>query len=140
MLRRAFRMGRRVLIGLTANNFVKKLRKPHEVDSYPLRKMEVEGFLREHGFSSRARITTLHDPYGPTVRSPEMEAIVVSRQTEPVARRINKIRRRKGLRPLRIVSIGMVLAEDFRPISSSRIRKGIIDREGYLVRRTRTAA
>jgi pantetheine-phosphate adenylyltransferase len=49
-----------------------------------------------------------------------------------MAERINAIRKRRGLKPLSVVSIQMVLAEDFKPVSSTRIRAGEINREGYL--------
>jgi pantetheine-phosphate adenylyltransferase len=58
--------------------------------------------------------------------------------TKKMADKINTIRRRRGLKPLPVVSIGMVVAEDFEPISSTRIRAGEIDREGYLERTRRS--
>jgi len=134
LLRTAFRAGDKVLIGLSRNGFVRRLRKNHAVDPYAKRKRVLTAFLRKEGLLERGRIIPLDDPYGPTVNDSTIDALVVSRFTKKMADRINSIRRRRGLKPLSVVSIRMVLAEDFEPISSSRIRAGEIDREGYLTR------
>jgi pantetheine-phosphate adenylyltransferase len=135
LLETAFNAGRIVIVGVTQNSFVKKLHKPHRVDDYELRKRELEKYLARRGHLRRARIAALTDPYGPTIHDPAVEAIVVSRRTIETVRRINAIRRRKGFRPLAIVPIDLVLAQDRRPISSTRIRRGRIDREGKVLYR-----
>jgi pantetheine-phosphate adenylyltransferase len=132
LLRTAFRAGDRVLVGLSRNGFVRRLRKGHRVDAYPKRKQELLAFLRKEKLAGRSKIIPLDDPYGPTINNSAVNALIVSRMTKKMAHKINAIRRRRGLKPLPVVSIGMVLAEDFEPISSTRIRSGEIDREGYL--------
>ena len=134
LLRTAFRAGDRVLIGLSRNGFVKRLVKNHRVDPYPKRKRELISFLKKEQLADRAKIVPLDDPYGPAINDSTIAALIVSRMTKKTADRINTIRRRRGLRPLPVLSIGMVVAEDFEPISSTRIRAGEIDREGYLER------
>lgn len=134
LLRTAFRAGDRVLVGLSRNGFVRRLRKRHQVDPYRKRRRELVSFLRKEGLAGRAKIVPLEDPYGPAINNSTVRALVVSRATKKMAERINQIRRRRGLKPLSVVSIRMVLAEDFEPISSTRIRAGEIDREGYLSR------
>ncbi len=134
LLRTAFRAGDRVLIGLSRNGFVKRLVKNHRVDPYPKRKRELVSFLKKEQLLERAKIIPLDDPYGPTINDSTVGALVVSRMTKKMADKINLVRIRRGLEPLPVVSIGMVVAEDFEPISSTRIRAGEIDREGYLAR------
>jgi pantetheine-phosphate adenylyltransferase len=138
LLRTAFRAGDRVLIGLSRNGFVRRLVKNHRVDPYPKRKRELVSFLKRERLLDRAKIIPLDDPYGPTINDSTVRALVVSRMTKKMADKINTIRRRRGLKPLPVVSIGMVVAEDFEPISSTRIRAGEIDREGYLERTRRS--
>lgn len=135
LLRVAFRVGDRVLIGLSRNGFVEKLRKGHPVDPYPRRKRELLAFLKKEGVLERGKVVPLDDPYGPAITDSSISALVVSKMTEKMAGRINKMRKRRGLRPLQVLPIEMVLAEDFVPISSTRIRAGEIDREGYLSQR-----
>jgi cytidyltransferase-like protein len=132
LLRTAFRAGDRVLIGLSRNGFVRQLVKNHRVDPYQRRKRELISFLKKEQLFERAKIIPLDDPYGPAINDSTMDALVVSRMTKKMADKINTIRRRRGLKPLPVLTIGMVLAEDFEPISSTRIRAGEIDREGYL--------
>jgi len=80
----------------------------------------------------RAKIVPLDTPYGITLSTTIADALEVSKETEPVGKDINKKSRASGLRPLTLVVIDMVPAEDCVPISSTRIRHGEIDREGHL--------
>jgi cytidyltransferase-like protein len=130
LLEKAFEIGERVIVGLTNDPLARRLHKPHKVDPYEVRKAALEGFLKERGYLNRAVIVELRDPYGPTIEDDGMEALVVSRRTGGRAEEINRIRALKGLRPLELIRIDLVRAEDSRPISTTRIRRGAIDREG----------
>jgi len=134
LIRKAFEIGGYVLIGLCTDEFARELRKNHEVAPYEERLSELESFLRKNGVKYRAEIIPLNDPYGPTVSSSEIEAIVVSRETELRAYEINEVRKKNGLPLLEIIVIEMVPAENHISISSTRIHLGEIDREGYLLR------
>jgi pantetheine-phosphate adenylyltransferase len=133
LLRLAFAVGGKVMIGITSDDFARFLHKPHKLDPYDRRKKELERLLAAWGVSARARIVPLSDRYGPTVRFSGIDALVVSRRTIKTAYEINAKRKARGLRPLAISPIDLILAEDKRPISSTRIRRGKIDREGRLV-------
>jgi cytidyltransferase-like protein len=133
LLLKAFEVGEHVLIGLCTDEFVAKMNKPHPVASYGERLAELKDFLKAHGLADRAKIMPLNDVYGVTLQRGCLEALVVSRETEPTARMINEERAKLGLNPLNIVVIDMVPAENHKPISTTRIRKGEIDREGRLL-------
>ena len=133
LLKKAFEIGNHVLIGLCSDDFVKKLRKPHKIAPYKKRLEELKSFLRKRGVLERAEIVPLNDPYGVTVSRTRLDAIVVSKETEPRAHEINEKRRSKGRHPLKIVVIDMILAEDYFPISSTRIWLGEINPEGHLL-------
>ena len=137
LLEKAFEVGDLVWIGLSTDEFAEKLQKNHEIASYESRMNDLRRFLGEKGLLSRARITPLDDPYGPAATSREIEAIVVSRETEPGARKINLLRKENGLPPLEVIVIDMVPAENHVPISTTRIRRGEIDREGHLLKRAK---
>jgi pantetheine-phosphate adenylyltransferase len=52
---------------------------------------------------------------------------VNSAETKSNAIEINKMRKKKGLQPLKIITISTVRSEDGIRISSSRIRAGLIN-------------
>lgn len=133
LLRQAFSVGRKVMIGITSDDFARTLHKPHKVDPYRKRKKDLERLLTTWGVLSRVRIVPLRDRYGPTIRVSGIDALVVSRRTIKTAYEINAKRKANDLKPLTIDPIDLLLADDKRPISSTRIRRGKIDREGRLV-------
>jgi pantetheine-phosphate adenylyltransferase len=134
LIMKAFDTGDFVLIGLCTDEFARKLRKDHEVASYEDREKELHSFLRKMHFLNRAKIIPLEDAYGPAASSKEQEAIVVSQETEPVAHKINMVRKLNGLPSLEVIVIDMVPAENHVSVSTTRIRYGEIDREGHLLK------
>ena len=130
---KAFEVGNHVLIGLCSEAFLKKMRKPHTIASYAQRLEELKSFLRKNGFLEMAEIIPLDDAYGVTLSDTRIDAIVVSKETEPRAREINEKRKILGMSPLPIVAVKMVLSDDHYPISSTRIWFEEIDRDGNLL-------
>jgi pantetheine-phosphate adenylyltransferase len=141
LLMRAFEIGEKVLIGLSSDEFAERLgrQKSHAIACYEKRLAELKEFLRRNDFLERAEIIPLNDAYGVTLSRDVLDALVVSRETEYMAQEINKKREKKGLEPLKIVVVEMVPAENHVPISTTRIRRGEIDREGHLLKRLRNA-
>jgi len=130
---KAFEIGERVAIGLCSDKFVAKMGKPHVTASYAERLKELEAFLKDLGVSGRAEFVPLDDPFGTTLSGSCIEALIVSEETKSVALKINEKRREAGLPQLGVVTVGMVPSENCAPISTTRIRKGEMDREGRLL-------
>lgn len=135
ILRKAFQVGERVIIGLSTDDFVRRMGKPHKVDPYEYRLERLRRFLESNNFLERSEIIPLNDPYGPTIDNGDIEVLVVSKETAPTAYKINELRRKKGLNLIEIIVVDMVLAEDEKTISTTRIRKREIDHEGRVIRR-----
>jgi pantetheine-phosphate adenylyltransferase len=134
LLMKAFEIGEHVLIGLCSDEFAKRLDKPHKTASFEERLKELKSFLEALDLSDKAEIVSLNDPYGVTITDRCIEALVVSEETEKTAIKINQKRIDACLPPLTIVTISMVPAENFKPISTTRIRKGEMDREGHMLK------
>jgi pantetheine-phosphate adenylyltransferase len=133
LLEETFNVGEKAIVGVTTDEFVAALKKNHAVDTYENRLSDVIEYLDKKGYLERAVIVPLNDLYGPTIDSDEIEGIVVSEETEVGAEAINIMRVERGKKPLLIFVITMVLAEDGKPISSTRVRKQEVDRYGRLI-------
>jgi inosine/xanthosine triphosphatase len=60
------------------------------------------------------------------------DAIVVSSETEAAARKINALRRRRGLAPLKIITVPLAYADNLKKISCEGIFRGKYDLQGAL--------
>jgi pantetheine-phosphate adenylyltransferase len=133
LLTRSFSLGEVVIIGVTSDAFATRGGKSPD-QSYLDRVEVLERFLRSKFPGRRYVIAKLDDYFGLGIASPEVEAIVVSRETAVRVPIANTIRATKGYPPLKVEVVDYVLAGDDRPISSTRIRKGEIDTEGRLLK------
>jgi len=100
--------------------------------SYATRVATLERLLASRYPGRQYIIARLDDFFGPGIASPEVQAIVVTDETAQRVPLANSLRATKGYPPLEVVSIGYVMAEDKKPISSTRIRNGEIDQQGRL--------
>ncbi len=135
LLSKSFEEGGKVVIGVTSDAFaVREGKAPDE--SYADRVRNLKEFLRRRFPGRKYFIVKLDDYFGPGIASPDVEAIVVSRETASRVPIANALRAKKGYPPLKVTVVDYVLAEDKTPISSTRIRQGEIDRLGRLLGRT----
>lgn len=134
LLDEAFKQSDYVLIGLTSDELASKLNKPYKVSPYRCREKELKAYL-DSKYRERYSIIKLDDVYGVAVDMAELEAIFVTEETRSRAEEINSIRASRGLKPLNIVIVPFILADDGKPISSRRIKMGEIDSEGRLLHR-----
>ena len=74
----------------------------------------------------------MENEFGPAVIEGQVQALVVSTETQHKGDILNKLRIEKNLEPVKIISVPMVLAEDGNRISTTRIRDMEIDFNGKL--------
>ncbi len=127
LLSTAFEMGDRVEIGVTSDAFGGL---KGNIDPCEERMKNLKCFFSD---KSNFTVVPLEDPFGTTIYDGDFEAIVVSKETEPTAAKINEIRVSKGMKPLDIIVVNFVMAYDGNPISSTRIRSGEINNNGNLI-------
>ena len=103
------KLSEHVIIGITTEEYLNRKPKKHPVENYEIRAVRVLLFCIEYGSKGQVvEIIPLDDPYGPTITDRDIECIVVSEETFPIAVEINRIRMRKGLPPLDIIAIEMI--------------------------------
>lgn len=130
LLLTAFEWGKKVFIGITTDRFLREMKKEGRNLSFAKRKNELVKFLRRFGLLSRARIFPIDDFVG---RSLEYgDVLIGGDDVYRNALKINSLRRKHGKKALKIVKIDRIPAEDRAPISSTRIRRKEIDRDGRL--------
>lgn len=132
LLAKAFRTASRVIIGLTTEKMLSDKEYSRIIEPFDVREKNLKNFLKQHNLLSRARIVRLNNVAGPTIENKEIECVVVSRETLSGAREINLLRKKKGLKALKIVLCKFVKAEDGKHISSTRVRSGALDRKGVI--------
>ena len=119
------------MVCLTSDDMDRKKPLSDKITSYDMRKEKLENFLKAEGWSSKSEIVKIEDPFTEGLRS-ELTHIVVSHETIKNAEKINTMRKEKNLKELGVIEISWIQADDGKPISDARIRKGEIDREGHV--------
>ena len=135
LLKKAFQVGEHVLVGLSSDEFVAKMNKPHKTASYNERLEELTYFLEKSKYKNRFEISPLHNSYGLTLnKNKSIDALIVSQETVKTSEIINKKRVETDLPPLNIIKIRLVSAENKKPISTTCIRTNEIDKNGCLIK------
>lgn len=116
-----------LLIGLTTDTYCKN--KKLLFSPFEKRKSNLIAFLSKLDKKLNYKIIPIDDEIG-FAADVYADAIIVSFETEENAKKINAIRKQKNLKPLKIVSLPIVYAEDYIKISSQRILSGKIDING----------
>ena len=136
LLDRSFELGDEVVIGLTSDDFASKEGKVLK-NGYRKRKEGLVAYIEQSHPGRRYTIAKLDDYFGPGIASKDVEALVASPETAKKVDLANNLRAQRGFPPLQLVVIDWVVAEDGKPISSTRIRGGEIDVEGRFLNRNK---
>ncbi|MHA1721001.1 MAG: pantetheine-phosphate adenylyltransferase [Promethearchaeota archaeon] len=125
LIKTAFRFGKYVAIGLTTEELLENKILKEKIQSYSQREKNLKRFIKnEIGVSEEFySIIPLNDPFGPAITDKNLQAHVSSMETYKIAIKINEIRIQKGLQPLVLIIIPIVLNKYGKKFSSSEIRK-----------------
>ena len=126
LLRRAFEVGDVVVVGITSDRMASGSRGV----SVPMhiRRAELEAFLSDMG---EHRVFEIDDIYGPDEVMDSVDVLVVSEETMDNGRRVNERRVSRGLKPMELSVVPLVMSDDGGKISSSAILRGEYGRSGH---------
>src|SRR3989339_486091 len=127
---KAFSVSERVIIGITSDEFISGKVLPKQIQSFNIRKTQLLDYLKFHYSENRFQIIELTDIYGPTLSDDRIEALVIGPKTMEGAKKINEVRLKQGKQKLKIIEAEFIKSEDHKYLSSTRIRKGEINRHG----------
>ena len=116
----------RIEVWLTSDQIAQA--KDPRIESWSERSLKFVESVGEN--SSRISIHLLEDEDGPALWHENATAILCTPETALGCRRINQAREGNGLSPLEILKVEHVTGHAGKPISSSRIRQGEIDKDG----------
>jgi len=133
LLRRAYELGGEgeVVIGLTSDEMARESR-TRFVHSFEVRAKNLRAIVKRCFGIEHAKIIKIADQCGSSIYE-DFDFIVVSPETMPMAEKINRLRAKKNLRPLKISVVEYQLAQDLVRISSTRIYEGKIDKHGKIL-------
>ena len=131
LLKKAFSISSKVIIGLSSDQLAVK-RGKSLVNDYSKRLSSLESAIEKNFPNSSYEISKLENDFGPAVVEGSVKALVVSEETSAKGLHLNELRVERNLPSVEIVVVPMVLAEDGKAISSTRIKNSEIDSNGNL--------
>jgi len=131
LLNKAFSISSKVIIGLTSDQLATKKGK-NLVNDYSKRLSLLKDVIEKNFPNISYEISNLENDFGPAVIEGSVKALVVSEETSNKGLLLNDLRAEKNLPPVKIVVVPMVLAEDGKVISTTRIKNSEIEGSGNL--------
>ena len=132
LLKGAFSISSKVIIGLTSDDFARKKGKVPE-HNYSQRFKVLEDAIKEHFPNSIYEVSKLENDFGPAVLEREVQALVVSDETAHKGAELNRLRSQRNSPPVEVIVIPLALAKDGTRISTTRIKKSEIDSDGNIL-------
>ena len=131
LLTEAFTISSHAIIGLTGDELALKKNKKIAND-YSKRYESLTNLIQKKFPNSSYSISKLENDFGPAAIVGKVDALVVSEETSDKGEILNTLRKNKNLPPVEVVIVPMILAEDGKRISTTRIKNSEIDSEGNL--------
>ena len=129
LLAKAFEVGKKVIIGVSSDDFAAS-RGKNLNHNFEIRVANLRNLIKKEFGEVNYEIAKLDSDFGPAVTTGDVEALVTSTETQIKGKVLNEMRAKFGAKPVSIITVELVKAEDGSKISSTRIRTGEIDRQG----------
>lgn len=125
-----FRQAEHVSVGVADSELSAHKLYHTSIEPLDLRLQTVEDYLKIQNYIDRATIFELKTIEGIALEDPTLDAIFVTPDTVANAEKINYQRVTNGMTAMEIITVPMVAADDGQPLSSTRIRQGLVSRDG----------
>jgi len=133
LIKHAFSQADKVYIGITNDEMGRKRKNCNYcIQSFDERKKQVEEFVSKIEKKDKVKIVKLNNIFGPTLTDKSIDLLVCSPLTKSGADLINQSRVKRNLKELPIEICLLEKSPDGKHISSTRIRKGEIARDGFI--------
>jgi pantetheine-phosphate adenylyltransferase len=129
LLAKAFKVGKKVIIGVSSDNFAAN-RGKNLNHNFETRIVNLKNMIKKEFGDVNYEIAKLDSDFGPAVTTGDVEALVTSIETQIKGKVLNEMRAKIGAKPVKVITVELVKADDGSKISSTRIRTGEIDRYG----------
>lgn len=133
LIKTAFEQSEKVTIGITTAELIKAKHLSNKIEDYLTRENSIKKYLKEKQFLKRSSLIPLYDIYGNSLAEKDIQAIFVTIATFHKACLINIKRKEIAFKSLEIITISFLKGADGKIITSERIRKGEIDRNGQRI-------
>ncbi len=129
LLAKAFQVGKKVIIGVSSDKFAANRGKQLN-HNFEVRIANLKNMIKKEFGNVNYEIAKLDGDFGPAVTTGDVGALVTSTETQSKGKLLNEMRAKIGVKPVKVITVELVKAEDGSTISSTRIRTGEIDRQG----------
>lgn len=129
-LKKALDSSQKITIGLTTEVLHGSKELVYSIQDFQVRKDAIEGYIEMMDSSVIFEIIPLADIYGTTLKEKNIEAIFTTEHGIANTNSINEKRLKMGWNGLEVELVSLVKGKDGQVISSTRIRRGEIDRTG----------
>lgn len=126
----AFKIAEKVTIAVTSKSFINSKSLSSIILPYEMREDEIKSFINQLRTTKNTKIIALDNIYGVAVEDKTLDAILVTSETKKNAEKINRLRVKRKMKRLEIVTFPFIKGPDKKIIRSSRIRIGEINRSG----------
>ncbi len=120
-----------VTIGISTEKLYSGKNLASEIESYQMRHASVCEYIKSKKIEKVVKFIPIDDIFGSTLQERNIDAIFVTEENKYAADTINKKRQEINFPKLNITVVPFVNGNDGKVISSERIRKGEIDRNGF---------
>jgi pantetheine-phosphate adenylyltransferase len=125
-----FRQAEHVSVGVAVSELSQHKLFSTSIEPMDLRLQTIEDYLKIQNYIDRATIFDLKTVEGIALQDPTLDAIFVTPDTVANAEKINYQRTTSGMTAMEAITVPMAVSDDGQPISSTRIRQGLVSRDG----------